>query len=278
MDSALVYRDMDIGTAKPGAATLAAVPHHLVDIVPPTEAYSAGRFRDDALRVAGEIAARGRVPLFAGGTMLYERALMRGLAALPAADPGVRAELDARGEGPRVARAARRAREGRSRERRAPRSQRRAAHPAGARGLAPFRPQPHRAHRGRGPRAARPSPRSRWCSSPRTGRCCTGGSRSASARCSPAGSWRRWWGFAPGTRWTRACRRCGPWATARCGRRSRGSSPRRRWRRGDARPRGNWPSASSRGCGRCGKWSGWTACAPASRREVAGRVERFLER
>ena len=94
VDSALVYRDMDIGTAKPGAETLAAVPHHLVDIVPPTKAYSAGRFRDDALRVAAAIAARGKVPLFAGGTMLYERALMRGLAALPAADPGLRAELD----------------------------------------------------------------------------------------------------------------------------------------------------------------------------------------
>ena len=94
VDSALVYRGMDIGTAKPDAATRAAVAHHLVDIVDPVEAYSAGRFRADALRIAGEIAARGRVPLFAGGTMLYERALMRGLADLPAADPAVRADLD----------------------------------------------------------------------------------------------------------------------------------------------------------------------------------------
>jgi tRNA dimethylallyltransferase len=94
VDSALVYRGMDIGTAKPDAATRAAVPHHLIDIVEPTEAYSAGRFREDALRVAAGIAARGRVPLFAGGTMLYERALMRGLARLPAADPAVRAEID----------------------------------------------------------------------------------------------------------------------------------------------------------------------------------------
>ncbi len=94
VDSALVYRDMDIGTAKPDAATRAAFPHHLVDIVDPVEAYSAGRFRDDALRVAGGIAARGRVPLFAGGTMLYERALMRGLAHLPPADAAVREELD----------------------------------------------------------------------------------------------------------------------------------------------------------------------------------------
>jgi len=94
VDSALVYRGMDIGTAKPDAATRAAVAHHLIDIVDPVEAYSAGRFRADALRIAGEIAARGRVPLFAGGTMLYERALMRGLAELPAADPAVRADLD----------------------------------------------------------------------------------------------------------------------------------------------------------------------------------------
>jgi tRNA dimethylallyltransferase len=95
VDSALVYRGMDIGTAKPEAATRAAVPHHLVDIVEPTQSYSAGRFRADALRIAQEIASRGRIPLFVGGTMLYERALMRGLAELPAADAATRAEIDA---------------------------------------------------------------------------------------------------------------------------------------------------------------------------------------
>lgn len=96
VDSALVYRGLDIGSAKPDPATRARFPHHLVDIVDPPDPYSAGRFREDALRVAGEIAARGRVPFFVGGTMLYERALMRGLAALPAADPEVRARLDAK--------------------------------------------------------------------------------------------------------------------------------------------------------------------------------------
>ena len=96
VDSALVYRGMDIGTAKPDRETRERFVHHLVDIVEPVEAYSAGRFREDALRVAGEIAARGRVPLFAGGTMLYERALMRGLASLPKADSAVRAALDER--------------------------------------------------------------------------------------------------------------------------------------------------------------------------------------
>jgi tRNA dimethylallyltransferase len=96
VDSALVYRGMDVGTAKPDPATRASIAHHLIDIVDPDEAYSAGRFRTDALRVAGEIAARGRVPLFVGGTMLYERALMRGLAHLPVADAALRAELGER--------------------------------------------------------------------------------------------------------------------------------------------------------------------------------------
>lgn len=95
VDSAQVYRGMDVGTAKPPTADRAAVPHHLIDIIDPTEAYSAARFRADALAAAGAITARGRIPLFAGGTMLYFRALARGLADLPAADAAVRAELDA---------------------------------------------------------------------------------------------------------------------------------------------------------------------------------------
>lgn len=94
VDSALVYRGLDIGTAKPGAAELAAVPHHLIDLVEPTERYSAGRFREDALAAAAGIRSRGRVPLFVGGTLLYERSLMRGLASLPAANATVRAEID----------------------------------------------------------------------------------------------------------------------------------------------------------------------------------------
>ncbi len=95
VDSALVYRGMDIGTAKPSPELLARVPHRLVDILDPAEAYSAGRFRDDALAAMDGIAAAGRVPLLVGGTMLYFRALQRGLADLPAADPAVRAELEA---------------------------------------------------------------------------------------------------------------------------------------------------------------------------------------
>ena len=95
MDSALVYRGLDIGTAKPSAATRAAVPHHLIDILEPTEAYSAGRFAVDAAQAIAEIRARGRLPLLVGGTLLYLRALRDGLSTLPRADPVVRAELDA---------------------------------------------------------------------------------------------------------------------------------------------------------------------------------------
>ncbi len=95
VDSALVYRDMDIGTAKPSRDERAAAPHHLIDIIDPADAYSAAEFRADALRLIGEIAARGRTPLLAGGTMLYYKALTQGLSDLPTADPAVRAELDA---------------------------------------------------------------------------------------------------------------------------------------------------------------------------------------
>jgi tRNA dimethylallyltransferase len=96
VDSALVYRGMDIGTAKPSAAERAAVPHHLIDIIEPTEAYSAARFAADATRLIHEIHARGRLPLLVGGTMLYFKALADGLDTMPAADAGVRAALDAR--------------------------------------------------------------------------------------------------------------------------------------------------------------------------------------
>ncbi len=95
VDSAQVYRYMDIGTAKPGPAERARVPHHLIDIRDPWESYSAGDFRRDALRLITEIHARGRLPLLSGGSLLYFRALLRGLAPLPAASPAVRARLDA---------------------------------------------------------------------------------------------------------------------------------------------------------------------------------------
>jgi tRNA dimethylallyltransferase len=95
VDSALVYRDMDIGTAKPDAATLARAPHHLIDIRDPTEAYSAAAFRHDALRLMLDITQRGKVPLLVGGTMLYFKALREGLSDLPQSNPELRAELDA---------------------------------------------------------------------------------------------------------------------------------------------------------------------------------------
>lgn len=95
VDSAQVFVDMNVGTAKPDAATLAAFPHHLIDLITPEEAYSAARFRNDALACMADIVRRGRIPLLIGGTMLYYKALLEGLAELPAADPAIRAEIDA---------------------------------------------------------------------------------------------------------------------------------------------------------------------------------------
>jgi len=94
VDSAQVYRGMDIGTAKATPQMRARVPHHLIDVIDPTDSYSAGRFHEEALRHAREILARGRIPLFAGGTMLYFRALTYGLADLPSADAELRAEIE----------------------------------------------------------------------------------------------------------------------------------------------------------------------------------------
>ncbi len=95
VDSALVYQGMDIGTAKPTAQERAQVPHHLIDIRDPVQTYSAAEFAADAARCIRDIHARGRLPVLVGGTMLYFKALFEGLAPMPAADPQVRAELDA---------------------------------------------------------------------------------------------------------------------------------------------------------------------------------------
>ena len=96
VDSALIYRGMDIGTAKPDRAILDAFPHALIDIRDPAESYSAAEFRADALAAMAESTARGRIPLLVGGTMLYYKALLEGLADMPSADPAIRAELEAR--------------------------------------------------------------------------------------------------------------------------------------------------------------------------------------
>jgi tRNA dimethylallyltransferase len=94
VDSALVYRGMDIGTAKPSAEELASAPHHLIDIIDPLDAYSVAQFRADTLRLVGEIAGRGRLPLLVGGTMMYFKGLVDGLDDLPTADAQLRVELD----------------------------------------------------------------------------------------------------------------------------------------------------------------------------------------
>lgn len=96
VDSATIYRGMDIGTAKPSREEQARVPQHLLDILDPAQSYSAAEFRADALRLIDEIRARGRIPLLAGGTMMYYKALRDGLDDLPQADPALRAELEAR--------------------------------------------------------------------------------------------------------------------------------------------------------------------------------------
>jgi tRNA dimethylallyltransferase len=96
VDSAQVYIGMDIGTAKPSLAERDRVRHHLVDLIEPTQSYSAGRFRADCVRAIVEILGRGKIPLLVGGTMLYYKALAHGIDALPRADPGLRASIDAR--------------------------------------------------------------------------------------------------------------------------------------------------------------------------------------
>jgi tRNA dimethylallyltransferase len=98
VDSAQVYKGMDIGTAKPDAALLRETPHHLLDVIEPHESYSAARFRDDALALMREITERERIPLLVGGTMLYFKALTEGLSELPEADPMMRLMIDTMAE------------------------------------------------------------------------------------------------------------------------------------------------------------------------------------
>lgn len=95
VDSALIYRQMDIGSAKPNAEERAAVPHHLIDIMDPAESYSVAQFQTDVMQLVQQITARGSMPLLVGGTMMYFNVLMKGLGDLPVADPAIRAKLDA---------------------------------------------------------------------------------------------------------------------------------------------------------------------------------------
>lgn len=96
VDSALIYKGMDIGTAKPSKEELALAPHRLIDILDPAESYSAMNFHADALREMADITAQGKIPLLVGGTMLYYKALLEGLPPLPSADPAIRAEIESR--------------------------------------------------------------------------------------------------------------------------------------------------------------------------------------
>lgn len=94
VDSALIYKDMNIGTAKPDADELALAPHRLIDILDPSQSYSAADFRKDALAQMQEIVEQGKIPLLVGGTMLYYKALIEGLSPLPAANPEIRAQIE----------------------------------------------------------------------------------------------------------------------------------------------------------------------------------------
>jgi len=93
VDSALIYKNMNVGTAKPTAAELTNYPHHLIDIIDPSESYSAAQFREDVLPLMQDIVARGKIPVLVGGTMMYFNALTKGMAKLPQADEGIRAEI-----------------------------------------------------------------------------------------------------------------------------------------------------------------------------------------
>jgi tRNA dimethylallyltransferase len=128
VDSALVYRGMDIGTAKPTREELASAPHHLIDIIDPLDSYSVAQFRDDTLRLVADIVARGKLPLLVGGTMMYFKGLADGLDDLPGADADS-ARRTGRGSGAhRLARHARALRRRRPRNGRPAAARRRAAH------------------------------------------------------------------------------------------------------------------------------------------------------
>jgi hypothetical protein len=220
VDSALVYREMDIGTAKPTAEELASAPHHLIDIIDPLDAYSVMQFRTDTLRLVAEISARGKLPLLVGGTMMYFKGLTDGLDDLPTADAAVRAALDAE--------AARIGWPGMH-------DKLRALDPVTAERLAPNDAQ--RINRAleiieltgkpmsscwpgaKNPSCLSISSRSR--SSRPTARCCTSGSRCVSTRCwatpTTKASWPKWRACAHGATCRRICPRCAASATARAG-------------------------------------------------------------
>ncbi len=138
VDSALVYRGMDIGTAKPTAHELALAPHHLIDILDPLQNYSAAAFVADATRLIDAITARGALPLLVGGTMLYFKALLQGLDDMPRADAAVRAAIDAEARTAGVARDARATGAGGPAHRRTAGTRRQPAHPAGTGGVPRF--------------------------------------------------------------------------------------------------------------------------------------------
>ncbi len=250
VDSAQVYRGMDVGTAKPSAAERAAVPHHLIDVIDPDQSYSAAQFRNDATRLMREITARGRVPLLAGGTMLYFKALREGLSKLPQADAALRAAIEAE-----------------AREKGWPAMHAELAHidattaarlnPGDAqriqRALEVFRitGKPLSVLQGaRVARARRSTVSCRWRWFPQSARLCTGASNCVSKPCWPRAWWRNSRPCAGNMRCTPVCRRCAVSATARHGSISKALTILPRCATAASMPHASSPSANSPGCAR----------------------------
>jgi hypothetical protein len=248
VDSALVYREMDIGTAKPTVEEQARVRHHLIDIVDPADAYSAAEFRTDTLRLVSEISTRGRVPLLVGGTMLYYKALTQGLSDLPSADPEIRAALDADGlrDGWPALHARLAAVDAATAARLAPNDSQRiqralevfmlTGQPMSALLAAPARTD----------EAALP-----WRWSLRIAACCMHGLRRGLMPCSRLDSWKRLSDCGRAGICVPGCRRCGVWGIGRFGNISMGMSISRPCGIREFLLRGSCASGSLRGCGVC---------------------------
>ena len=257
VDSALVYRGMDIGTAKPSAEVLAQFPHRLVDILDPAESYSAAEFSSDALAAMAEITAVGRIPLLVGGTMLYFKALQEGLADMPAADASVRAELEAlaASEGLQVLHDRLAQVDPESAARIHPNDPQRLVRALEVYRVSGLTMSEHRARqRSQKPAQTRQAPASclilsRNCVSlPRNATSCTSASRDVSGTWLNRASSKRSKPCGLVATCTSACHPFARLAIVRCGNTWTAHRLARKWWSAASSPPGNWPSVSSPGC------------------------------